>query len=233
MRRILMTATAATALLAGAAYAQPKDCTAAMQDVEARYGEMQMSPTTSKVIYDLRNAAMQLRNQGMTEACESVTASLNDVIDAYHTKAINAEASDDPAVEGEATAVWSTDADEATVRERVVPFEQRAEVTDTQSLVGINVYNFQNEFLGEVDGLLMAKGAPSHMIVGHGGFWNIGDEEAAIPLAKMHWDPEWNVFYVDMTTEQLEKAPDYDKTEDGSWTIDTNDEYYELSQIIQ
>ena len=92
---------------------------------------------------------------------------------------------------------------------------------------GYNVYNYRDEFLGEIDGLLIQAGqAPTHMIVGHGGFLNIGDDEAAIPMDMMRWDPEYEVFYVNLTEEQLENAPDYDLV-DGKWVVDDNDAYYQ------
>lgn len=115
----------------------------------------------------------------------------------------------------------------AALRERLISVTESDLLFDTSDLEGYNVYNLTNEFLGEIDGMLTRAGdAPTHMIVGHGGFLNIGDKEAAIPLKSMMWDPEEEVFYVNMTEEQLEKAPDYDM-KDGKWVIDENDAYYQ------
>ena len=72
----------------------------------------------------------------------------------------------------------------------------------------------------------MRGGKATHMIVGHGGFWNIGDDEAAIPLQRMRWDPESEAFYINLTEEQLDNAPDYDQ-KNGRWVIDKNDGYYD------
>ena len=45
---------------------------------------------------------------------------------------------------------------------------------------------------------------------GAGGFWNIGDDEAAIPLEKVKWHPERRAMFINMTEEQLEKLRTYD-----------------------
>ena len=112
------------------------------------------------------------------------------------------------------------------VEPRLITWDAADAEFESEDLIGTNVYNYKNEFLGEIDGLLMRGGKATHMIIGHGGFWNIGDDDAAIPLQRMRWDPESEAFYINLTEEQLDNAPDYDQ-KNGRWVIDKKDGYYD------
>ena len=192
------------------------DCSADMQSAYDTHGAILSGNTgiplhARAVVRDLRNAAIALKQQGNEEACRDVVAVLNDLAADYK------EAAKD---NGTAATMELSE-----IEAGVVILETSDTTLDTDSLVGVNVRNYKGEFLGEVDGVMMRGGKLTHMIVGHGGFWNIGDDEAAIPISKIKWHPETEVMYINMTEEQLEKAPDYDR-KDGKWVVDNNDGYY-------
>lgn len=220
MKRLMTAAATVVALSAGAAYA---DCEARMTELQEAHADgfaTRGGADVRNIVRDLQSSAIRLKAIGDDEGCEAVVQAMNTVA------ANSAETmKDGAATEGDAAA--ATDAEvRGDPRERVVAIDKADVTFNTSSLKGVNVYNYKDEFLGEVDGLLVRTGqAPTHLIIGHGGFWNIGDEEAAIPLNKLKWDPEWDVFYVDMTEEQLDNAPDYDMT-NGEWRADENDSYY-------
>ena len=230
MKRLMITtAAAAIALTGGAAYAE---CNTSMEAIDKEFSdfivsEARINRDSRPVIQDLRDAAISLKTQGNEEGCEAVVSALGDVIDGFQTAAAERKEAQAEAKDVDRT----TDEYFMTLRKeidaRVVEPIEGGVLMDTSELKGINIYNYRDEFLGEVDGLLMGAGtSPTHMIVGHGGFWNIGDTEVAIPLKKFMWDPEWEVFYVDMTEEQMDKAPDYD-LQNGKWVKDQNDSYYD------
>jgi sporulation protein YlmC with PRC-barrel domain len=111
--------------------------------------------------------------------------------------------------------------------ERLVAWVTHEHGMGLDELEGTNVYNFQGEFIAEVEGLLQDRnGQRSHMILSHGGFWDIGDKEVAVPVDKFHFDPEDEVLYLAMSEDELEAAPDYEQ-QDGQWRRVENDRYYE------
>lgn len=259
IRHVLLTATALTAISAGAAYA---DCTARMEAVNEEYGEFfaeerRTSAADRTVVFNLRSAAGRLVTEGNDEGCVAVVDAMEKVLASYRdmdetptgdqaeaaqktegeqpsATAENQEEAERMAAEAERVANLSEEERNAErraeIEARLVELKEGA-LVDTSDLLGVNVYNYKDEFLGEIDGMLVKTGsAPSHMIVGHGGIFSIGDKEVAIPIDAFKWDPEWEVFYVNMTNEQLDNAPDYDMS-DGKWVQDANDSYFkELMQ---
>lgn len=227
MIKALLATTAMVGMMATAATAADKtaagvDCSADMKSAYDSHGPILSGNTavpleSRAVVRDLRSAAIGLKRQGHEGACREVVAVLNDVAKEYMEAQKSAGTEAKPMSREE-------------VEAKVVAVGAQAEVLGTDELVGTNVYNYTGEFLGEVDGVLMRGGKASHMIVGHGGFWNIGDQEAAIPLDRLKMHPDSGAIYVNMTEEQLEKAPDYDK-KDGRWVSEKNDQFYDDHKI--
>ena len=216
MFKTLLTTVAAVALMSTSA--QAADCKISMDKV---YGDGTMYQDSSRysvqnrqVIQNLRDAAQGLRAQGREEACAEVVEVMHEVSETYRADMKKMDGDRKFGME------WKD------IEPRLITWDAADAEFESEDLIGTNVYNYKNEFLGEVDGLLMRGGKGTHMIVGHGGFWNIGDDEAAIPLKNMRWDPESEAFYINLTEEQLDNAPDYDQ-ENGRWVIDKNDGYFD------
>lgn len=218
-RTLLATVAAAGMLVGGAAYA---DCNTSMAGVGADYDKISMAnrhatADNRAVMRNLRDAAHTLKANGNEDGCEAVVSAMKDVVEDMREQA--AEKME------EKTGMTAAERHEK-ARERAMTLVTAKMTLNTTDLKGTDVYNWNDEFLGEIDGVILGDGGKaSHMIVGHGGFLSIGDDEAAVPLSKLRWDPEREVLYLNMTEEQLENAPDYDKV-DGKWMIDANDDYY-------
>lgn len=113
----------------------------------------------------------------------------------------------------------------AEIEARTITLAEAGMVIDTTNLAGVNVYSFENRSLGEADGLLIsAERGATHLIVAHGGFWNIGESRTAIPLEEVRWNPENQVFHVDLTPEQLAEAEKLDG--DAAWVAKQGGEPY-------
>jgi sporulation protein YlmC with PRC-barrel domain len=55
-------------------------------------------------------------------------------------------------------------------------------------LIGVNVYNTNNESLGEINELLISQsGKVEAVVIGVGGFLGIGERNVAVPLEKIKW----------------------------------------------
>lgn len=248
--KTLLGATAIVALSSGMAYAECRDD---LSQFAERYTERENVNRTMDRVYrstlrDLRSAASRMAATGNNEACQSIVGVMHEIAD-DETAAMEraaeerAAATDDEPTASEEAEKMAKDAVEGAkdvaddvadrteelareIEARVVAFTESNSLINSSDLIGYNVYNYKDEFLGEIDGMLTRAGsAPTHLIVGHGGFLNIGDREAAIPVDKMKWDPKYEVFYVDISEEALDNAPDYDMV-DGKWKVDANDAYY-------
>jgi sporulation protein YlmC with PRC-barrel domain len=102
-------------------------------------------------------------------------------------------------------------ADRATVAVRFVTVKP-VDIMSSK-LVGINVYNNQNETLGEIKDLVIDNGKTiTGLIVGVGGFIGMGEsyvvlDPSTIVLSKK--DSTWKAF-VDTTKDNLKSAPKFD-----------------------
>lgn len=223
MLRKLSLAVAITTLSAGGAFAacdeRMQTATADFQNYAGAAGRTQAE--SRPVLRNLREAASELNRQGLQASCEAVVDAMRLTIEQYRDSA------DASASTAENTEVSADQANaRADIEARSVNVADSGMFLDTAEMIGVSVYNYQNETLGEVDSLLVPAGkGATHVIVAHGGFWSMGDTRAAVPLDAVKWDPSWEVFYTDMTEEQLEAAPKF-TTVDGNWTDDENDSYY-------
>jgi hypothetical protein len=95
---------------------------------------------------------------------------------------------------------------------------------NTARLEDTDLYSMDGEDIANVQGFLVAQGKPTHVIVSHGGFWDLGNNDAAIPLDIVRWDPEWQAFFAPLTDERLDEAPAYDE---NAWDAPMNDRFYE------
>lgn len=55
-------------------------------------------------------------------------------------------------------------------------------------LSGVNVYNEQNEKIGDISDVILDKaGKPTNVIIGVGGFLGMGEHLVAVPFEKLKW----------------------------------------------
>lgn len=82
-------------------------------------------------------------------------------------------------------------------------------------LVGMEVRNSADEYLGEVDDITIdpVSGRIAYVLVEHGGFLGIGDNLFAVPWRSVSWSPGAEWLLLDIDEERLENAPRYDEEE--------------------
>ncbi len=202
------------------------ECGARMQEVSG--GQFFAGDTPGyrqhlRVLTSLRDSAMQLQAQGLDEACLQV-------VDAMETAIASFEGGDTQAAgtmgaAGGMAGAMATrgEVTREQLQQRLVPLDSSDMPINTARLEGTDLYSMSGDDIGNVEGFLMAQGKPTHMIVSHGGFWDIGDNDVAIPLSIVRWDPEWQTFFAPLTDEQLDEAPDYDES---AWDVNANDTFY-------
>lgn len=91
--------------------------------------------------------------------------------------------------------------------------EQTADEWRSSKLVGLNVYNANDEKIGDINDLLLgADGKISSAVIGVGGFLGMGEKLVAVPFGDLKFsrDENGNVrASLASTKEALEKAPDF------------------------
>lgn len=93
-----------------------------------------------------------------------------------------------------------------------------------ETLVGNDVFNADGEDLGDVKEIMldMRSGRVSYAVLSFGGFMGMGEKLFAVPWDALKLDTENKRFTLQVSKEQLEGAPGFDKNHwpdmaDASW----------------
>jgi sporulation protein YlmC with PRC-barrel domain len=99
-------------------------------------------------------------------------------------------------------------------------------VQKASMLKGMNVKNRNNENIGEIQDLMidMDTGEISYAVLSFGGFMGIGDKYFAVPVEAMEISPDSNEVTMDISKEQLENAPGFNK---DNWPMEASPEFVE------
>lgn len=205
-------------LAAWPASAQPlideENCADRIQNVMDQVGDTLDAPGYGPgrtVLRDLRNAALHLRTQEMGRACLQTVEAMEAALAAYREAGpVGGEMMPAPEL--------------GDIDRRAIPFGEAA--IDTATIEGADVYNYGSDYLGEISGVVLDAGRPTHVLVGQGTFWDVGPDQVAIPAALLRWDPEWDAFFVPITSEAFQEAPAY-TADAGAWNPEENDSYFE------
>ena len=83
----------------------------------------------------------------------------------------------------------------------------------SSSLVGNDVYNLQDEDLGDVKDFMldMRTGKVAYAVLSFGGFLGMGEKLFAVPWSALTLDTENKRFTLNVTKDRLEDAPGFDK----------------------
>jgi hypothetical protein len=84
---------------------------------------------------------------------------------------------------------------------------------------GTAVYDHQNNHLGSVQHVMIDKftGQADYVVISFGGFLGIGTQHFPLPWKTMHYDQGVEGYIVDVTRDDLEKAPRY-AVDEEPWT---------------
>ncbi len=76
---------------------------------------------------------------------------------------------------------------------------------------GTNVYNGENDKLGSIRNIMIDKksGKAEYAVLEFGGFFGLGSDHYPIPWAMLTYDTDKNGYVVNLTKEQVERAPHY------------------------
>jgi len=87
---------------------------------------------------------------------------------------------------------------------------------------GTSVYNPAGDKLGSIDELIIDKlsGKVRYAALEFGGFLGMGTDRYPLPWSLLKYDTRQDGYVVDLTKDQLDKAPKYAKDETPSYTED-------------
>lgn len=214
MARTTLIAAAASALL-GAAPVLAQECDGRINELTGDTAELvRQGGGAAIVVRELQDAAVRLAEQDLDEACLATVEAIQAALDAYGP---DGGAGGPLVVQRPVLAA-------AEIEARAVPFREAG--LATSALENADVYNYENDYLGEVENVLVRGGRPTHVLVTPDGILNRGPVGAAIPVSLLRWDPEWEAFFVPITSQALEDAPAY-AADAGQWSPEENDRYYE------
>ena len=213
--------------------------------------------TVRRDMRELRSAAMVLQTYGKTEACQAVVAAMTELLrqpkatleqrsrQGQNANQPNQTGSDNTQNTQTATDTTSdsTKADNMTTtgttgqvmsmedrRKGATAFFTNDAPMSASDLIGSDVYGPDNNSIGEIEDIIVAKGdKPSFALISYGGFLGMGESRAAVPLEKLRIS-ENNYVFADMTAEQLQKAPGIPRGSRDWWTdtswMAKNEAYY-------
>jgi hypothetical protein len=100
------------------------------------------------------------------------------------------------------------------------------EARETGSLIGSDkvegtaVYGRNNEKIGEIERVMIEKasGRVSYAVLSFGGFLGIGDDYYPLPWSGLKYDTDIGGYRVDLTEEQLNRAPKYAADDNWNWS---------------
>ena len=105
------------------------------------------------------------------------------------------------------------------------------------TLIGDDVYNNKDEKLGEVKEIMlnMLSGKISYAVMSNGGFFAIGEKLFAVPWKALTLDTEHKRLTLNVTKEQLEKAPGFNTDHwpnmaDETWASSIHN-YYDIEYV--
>ena len=106
------------------------------------------------------------------------------------------------------------------------------ELMGADTLLGEDVYNAQNESLGDIKEIMldMRSGKVAYAVLSFGGFLGMGEKLFAVPWSALTLDTVNKRFTLNITKDRLESAPGFDASRwpdmvDPTWTNQI-DSYY-------
>jgi sporulation protein YlmC with PRC-barrel domain len=108
---------------------------------------------------------------------------------------------------------------------------------ETHSLIasdkveGTAVYRSNGDKVGSIERVMIDKisGKVAHAVLSFGGFMGMGEDYYPVPWSMLKYDT--NLGRVNLTKDQLDKAPKYSKSTDWNWNRDNDRRVYDYYKV--
>ena len=109
------------------------------------------------------------------------------------------------------------------------------EARETTSLIGSDkvegtaVYGADEKKIGSIERLMIDKtsGKVAYAILSFGGFMGMGEDYYPVPWSTLKYDSNLEGYRVNLTEDQLKKAPKYSRSTDWNWNRDNDRRVYD------
>jgi len=108
------------------------------------------------------------------------------------------------------------------------------ETRETGNLIGSDkvegtaVYGADDQKIGSIERVMIDKlsGKVAYAVLSYGGFLGIGDDHYPTPWSSLTYDTSLGGYRVNVTKDQLDRAPKYANDNDWSWSRDNDQTVY-------
>ena len=109
------------------------------------------------------------------------------------------------------------------------------EKKETTALIGSDkvegtaVYGADQKKIGKLERVMIDKisGKVAHAVLSFGGFMGMGEDYYPVPWATLKYDMKLGGYRVNLTKDQLDKAPKYSKSTDWNWSRENDHRVYD------
>jgi len=122
-------------------------------------------------------------------------------------------------------------------RDRDVPRDETTTLISSDKVDGTAVYGTDGDKIGRIENVMIEKrsGQVAYAVLSFGGFLGIGTDHYPLPWSMLKYDEGLGGYLVNLTRDQLEKAPRYREDESWDWAPSMRsqvDEYYRPIAMI-
>ena len=198
MKRLLLATTACAVFASAPAFAE--ECRARLDGLEQNIGTEEAYWTVLRSGMDdevgvLWDVASGLEREGNEEACLQIAGAL---------EAIIAETQAPGFVDASA---W--EAEQLARLDEATPVTENQGRMRIQDILGMSVYTPRNEYLGEIDDVILSDSGIGYAVIERGGFLDIGDDEVPVPWDRFSVTRDRSILVLDIDPASLEEAPNY------------------------
>ena len=110
---------------------------------------------------------------------------------------------------------------------------------ETTSLIGSDkvdgtaVYGADQQKIGSIERVMIDKmsGKVAFAVLSFGGFLGMGEDFYPLPWSTLNYDTNLGGYLVNLTKDQLEKAPKYNQSQGWNWNRDNERRVYEYYRV--
>ena len=100
-----------------------------------------------------------------------------------------------------------------------VPARQSHSLIASDRVEGTPVRRSDGEKIGTIERVMIDKlsGNVAYAVLSFGGFLGMGQKHLPIPWTRLHYDPTLGAYQLDLTEEELKRAPSFEANAEFDW----------------
>jgi PRC-barrel domain len=110
---------------------------------------------------------------------------------------------------------------------------ETASLIGSDKVEGTAVYGADQNKIGKLERVMLDKisGKVAYAVLSFGGFMGMGEDYYPIPWGMLKYDTNLGGYMVNLTKDQLDKAPKYTKSTDWSWSRENDRRVYDYYRV--